>query len=125
RSVATRRYFSSGHGRLRLPFMHQGPSETTWRSCLIPALLHGLMFVLAFPPYDVWAMILFSIVPLSVMAVRTTDRRAAFVSTWVAGFVVFLWVNRWMWEVASFGYVILAVYQGAFPALFVLLLSRL
>lgn len=92
---------------------------------MIAGLLHAGSFALAFPPYGVWPLAYVALIPLALLALRTTNRPKAVVSVWVMSTLSWLWVQRWLIDVTGPGYVLLALAQGAFPALFVFALATL
>lgn len=81
--------------------------------------------MLAFPPYDLWPLAYAALVPAALLALRTTSRPRAVLAVWAASTLSWLWMQRWMIDVTGPGYVLLALAQGFFPALFVWLLASL
>lgn len=101
------------------------PRPTSWIGALRAGLLHAVLFTLAFPPYDLWPLAYLALIPLALLALRTTSRLRAVLCVWFTSALAWLWVQRWMIDVTGPGYVMLAVAQGAFPAAFVWLLATL
>lgn len=79
----------------------------------------------AFPPYDFWPLAYLALIPLVLLALRTTSRPRAVLCVWLTSTLSWLWVQRWMIDVTGPGYAALALAQGCFPALFVWLLATL
>ncbi len=92
---------------------------------MIAGLLHAGLFALAFPPYDLWPLAYFALIPIALLALRTSGRAKAVLSVWLMSTLAWLWVQRWLIDVTGPGYAALAVAQGAFPALFVWMLATL
>ena len=89
------------------------------------SLCHAIAFMLAFPPYDLWPLSYLALIPIALLALRTTSRPKAVLCVWLVSTLAWLWVQRWLIEVTGPGYVLLAMAQGAFPALFVWMLATL
>lgn len=92
---------------------------------MLAGLLHAAVFALAFPPYDLWALAYVAPIPVALLALRTSSRTRAVLSVWLMSTLSWLWVQRWLIDVTGPGYVLLAMAQGAFPALFVWMLATL
>lgn len=99
--------------------------KTTWRFCLAAGLAHAVMLVLAFPPYDLWGLAPISLLPLTLLALRSTSRFRAVFATWLSSAAVWLWPDRWLIDVTPPGYPLLACLQAAYPAAFVWLIGSL
>ncbi len=92
---------------------------------MLAGLLHAAAFALAFPPYDLWPLAYIALIPIVLLALRTSSRPKAVLSVWLTSTLSWLWVQRWLIEVTGPGYVVLCIAQGAFPALFVWMLATL
>lgn len=96
-----------------------------WFAGLCAGLLYAILFVLSFPPYDVWPLCFLCVIPLVIAAVTVRLRGRLFLAVWIASTIGFLWIERWMVDVTVVGYPLLCIYLGFYPALFTYLLSRL
>ncbi|NOG55541.1 MAG: apolipoprotein N-acyltransferase [Planctomycetes bacterium] len=99
--------------------------QTTWASCLVAGGLHAAMTVLAFPPYDWWYLSFVAYTPLILLALRARTLMRPFLVVWLTSALGWMVIQNWMAGVAIFGYPLMALYQGFWPALFVVLLARL
>ena len=107
------------------PAAHAAPRPISWPGSLIAGLLHIGFFALSFPPYDWWPLIYLSLLPVALLALRTTSRWRAVVGAYVPAALGWLWMQRWMIDVTAPGYVLLCLAQALFPAAFVFLLATL
>lgn len=92
---------------------------------MIAGVLHAGAFALAFPPYNLWPLSYLALIPIALLALRATSRPKAVLSVWLVSTLAWLWVQRWLIDVTGPGYVLLAMAQGGFPALFVWMLATL
>ena len=72
-----------------------------------------------------WPLAFLALLPITILGVRTSSRRRAFFSVWLVSSLFWLWVQRWILEVAGFGHPVFSLYLGLWPALYVVLLSWL
>lgn len=82
-------------------------------------------FMLAFPPYDLWPLIVVPPVALAVIARRARSVRVALAIVFAAHWLMWLRVDRWLIDVTMLGYPLLAAYMALYPALFVVLMRGL
>lgn len=92
---------------------------------MVAGLLHAGALVLAFPPYGLWPLAYLALIPIALLALRTTSRPKAVLGVWLMSTLGWLWVQRWLIDVTGPGYALLAVAQGLFPAMFVWMLAGL
>ncbi|MCZ6837209.1 MAG: apolipoprotein N-acyltransferase [Planctomycetota bacterium] len=95
-----------------------------WQS-LVLVSLHGAFFLLAFPPYFLWPLILVAIAPLAWMALQASSTKRALMLTFGTQFLMWLWMGRWMISVTIAGYPAYALYLSIYPLIFVWLIRRL
>ncbi|MFG0330489.1 MAG: apolipoprotein N-acyltransferase [Phycisphaerales bacterium] len=91
----------------------------SWRAGFVAGLAHAVLFLVAFPPFDLWPLVLISLAPLLLLGSRTDRPGRAMFAVWLACIPVWLWGHRWLLEVTPLGYPLLAMYQSLFPAVFV------
>jgi len=99
--------------------------RTSWIGATAAGALHAVAYALAFPPYDLWPLAYVALIPIVLLALRTSSRTRAATAVWLTSTLSWLWVQRWMIDVTGPGYVLLPMAQGAFPALFTWVLATL
>lgn len=95
-----------------------------WGTTLLLAAVSAACFVLAFPPFDLWPLIILPPAVLAWMARHTRSTAIAVAAAYAAFAVMWLWLQRWMVDVSSLGYPALCLYLALFPALFVWIVRR-
>ncbi len=91
------------------------------------SLLHALLFVLSFPPFNVWPCIVLSLIPLLYIATqnRSSPSGRSFLIVWAGSTLGYLWIQRWLTVVALAGLGPLALILGIYSAIFVFLIQRI
>lgn len=97
-----------------------------FRTGLINGLAHSLLFVLAFPPFNLDLLALVAIVPLIVASRPDARRRRVGLGVWAGSLLAWGYLHRWVWtnDVTPIGFLGMTAYLAVYPALFVVLLSR-
>lgn len=98
--------------------------RTSWKSCIAAGGLHALLTALSFPPQNWWYLAFFAYTPLILLALRSRTLMRQFLGVWCTSTIGWLFVQNWMSGVAIVGYPLMALYQGLWPALYVVLLAR-
>ena len=88
------------------------------------AVLHALMFALAFPPFDLWFLAPFIPAPLAWMALRARRTIPAMLIAIAIQFLMWLWLLRWIIPVTASGYPALALYLSVWAGVFVWVIRR-
>ena len=88
------------------------------------AALHALLFVLAFPPVNIFPAVLLAPAPLAWLALNARSTRGAILIVFLTQVLMWLWLDRWLIPVSMFGYPLLAVYMSLWPIAFVWLIRR-
>lgn len=87
---------------------------------LLLALAHGLLFLLALPPFDLWALAFLALAPLMLATrIQTLSPGRAFVFTWLGALPFWFFQHRWLIDVTAPGYPALNLLMSCYPALFV------
>jgi len=100
-------------------------NRQAWLTALAAGSLHAILFVLAFPPYNLWPLTFLAILPLAVAAIKVRSRGRLFLAIWFTSTIAYLIIQWWMREVTALGYPLLCIYLGFYPALFTYLFSKL
>ena len=98
----------------------------TWWQHVTAGLAYALLVVLAFPPANVWVLAFAAPLPMIWTACRAAERPMRGALLFAVG-VLPLWFfeQRWMIDVTSLGYPVLAVYLSLCSAFGVYLLARI
>ncbi len=89
------------------------------------AAAHALMFVFAFPPFDLWPLVFIAPAPLAWLAIHSKSMRRATCVVLVAQCLMWLWIDRWLIDVTIAGYPMKAIYMALFAWFFVWLIRRI
>ena len=89
------------------------------------SLLSALMFAIAFPPVGLWVGTLISLVLMTDASIGAKSTRRVVVLTYLPWVLCWLWLQAWMIDVTSVGYVVFCLYLAIYPAAFVWLVRRL
>ncbi len=89
------------------------------------SLAHALLFMIAFPPFDIWPATFVSIMPLVAIVLRTQGPFCSARIVWVVSTVMWLFMQRWLIGVTVVGWPLLAMYLALYPAVFVWIGARL
>lgn len=81
--------------------------------------------MLAYPPYDLWALAPLAVAPLAWLALRARSTRRAVLVVFAVQFAMWLWMGRWLIEVTIAGYPAYAAYLSIYAALFVWMVRRI
>ncbi len=95
------------------------------RSPLVIAFLLAMWVLLRWASYpwpNYWLPAHLSLVPLSLLAVRAESTKQLLRWTYAAGVAFWAIGCIWLFNVASYGYLVLGIYMGVYPMLYVLLL---
>lgn len=93
---------------------------------LLLSLLHGLLFLLALPPFDVWALAFLALAPLMLATrIGTLSPGRAFLFTWLGALPFWFFQHRWLIDVTTPGYPAVNLLMSCYPALFVWMGRRL
>ena len=77
----------------------------------------GLCWWAAFPPLDVWPLVVISALAVIRAATGARSTLLLLLSAWVVFTLVWLWVQRWTMSVSAPGYPVFAVYLGFYTVL--------
>ncbi len=102
--------------------------RVTIRSPLAIGVLLGVWALfswLMFPRPNVWPLAYVALAPLALVAVRGHSAKLVAISTYVAGVVWWIVAVSWLYDVATYGYLVLAVYLGLYPMGFALVLRAI
>ena len=88
----------------------------TIRGHLVLSLLSGIMLALAFPSPGWGWLSYFALIPVGILAVRSTSRWRLGLSIWLVFSLWWLYMVRWMIPVTGGGYVAMALFLALFPA---------
>ncbi len=94
---------------------------------ILPGLVAGLLLLLAFPPFDAWGwwLVFPALVPLVVVAARTSSPLRSGLGSCAGGLVFWGWQQSWVIDVSAIGVFPLVLYLALWPGLFVWLLGRI
>ncbi|HOL21327.1 MAG TPA: apolipoprotein N-acyltransferase [bacterium] len=87
------------------------------------SVISGLLFVFAFPPFDIWQLAFISFIPL-ISAGRENDYKNFFVGL-TAGFIFYSISFCWLYKLAGPVYLLLALYLSIYWGLFLYLVFAL
>ena len=93
--------------------------------CLVAALVHALLFAIAYPPLDVWPAAFVSLAPLVWLALRVDRSARAAGCVWLVSTAMWLVLERWLIGVSAVGWPLLAGYLALYPAAFVWIGGRI
>jgi apolipoprotein N-acyltransferase len=88
------------------------------------AAAHALLLVAAFPPYNLWAFVLLAPLPLAWLARQGGSMAVTLLAVHLTQVAMWLWLQRWMWDVTVVGYPALCCYLALFPTLWCWLFRR-
>lgn len=94
-----------------------------WQTAAL-AILHAALFVLAFPPVNLFPLAALAPAPLAWLAINSRTTRRAVLVVFTTQVFMWLWLKQWLIHVSLLGYPILACYMSAYPVLFVWLIRR-
>lgn len=95
-----------------------------WWALLLAGLLHGVLVMLAFPPFDLWPLTFLIPLPLFWAAFRLGPQRVRRGLLVALGVIPTWWFQHsWLFDVAGLFYLLLALYLSAYVWIFVGLLS--
>ena len=89
------------------------------------AFAHAVLFLIAFPPFNIWPAAFVAIMPLVAIALRSARPvRSGFI-VWVVCSAMWLFMQRWLIGVTVVGWPLLAMYLALYPAAFVWIGARM
>ena len=86
------------------------------------AVVGAVAFVLAFPPFDVWPLVVLAPMLLAVVAVRGRSRPRVVGVVLAVQWAMWMWIDRWLLGVTGLGYPALAFYMAVYSGVFVWML---
>lgn len=89
------------------------------------AILHAILYALAWPPFDLWFVAMIAPLPLALVAIHARRTTVAVLITAVSQFFMWLWLLRWVVAITPLGYPAFALYMSVWPALMVWMIRRL
>lgn len=88
------------------------------------AVSHALLFIAAFPPVDLWPLILLAPIPLVFVALNARSTRLALLVTLATQTGMWLWMSRWLFQITEAGLIPYAIAMASWSVLFVWVLRR-
>jgi apolipoprotein N-acyltransferase len=79
----------------------------------------GILAGFSYPRASLWPLAHLAPIPLTLLAVRGRPLWRAALWTWLAGFLWWLWMVGWLAQVTVPGYIVLCIYLGLYPMLYV------
>lgn len=89
------------------------------------SLAHALLFLIAFPPFNIWPAAFVALMPLIAIALRSERPIRSGLIVWVVCSGMWLFMQRWLIGVTVVGWPLLAMYLAMYPAAFVWLGARM
>ncbi len=92
---------------------------------LLTGLLFGIVFGLAYPPVNIWWLVVLAPLPLVICATHTTAPLWTALGVSLGSLPMWTLHHLWIASISTLGIIPLVIYLSIWPGLFVLILSRL
>jgi len=101
------------------------PARKPFVAAVILGAVFALAFGLAYPPFNVWGLVLLAPIPLIVIAQRTKGSWRSALGVALAAAPMWWWHHDWIGEITGAGMPALVVYLCMYTGLFILIAARI